>query len=238
MLHGERPARIVLCTQDDALALRLTAMLGRWAAAHCVETAVQQSGSLPAQGPELLFIDADTIPGGGPRRPDALAGTGLVVVSRRSRQAISAYRWHAAAFLAPDTSRQELGRAMDQCFSAWRCGLQWLDLPARRERVRLPLCQVAYAEAAGRESILRLTNGGSVQVSVPIKKLEEDLPGPPFFRCQKAFIVHLSEVGSFAGGRLNMAVDGRSISVSRQQASLLRQALKEWREEETLCTSR
>ena len=61
---------------------------------------------------------------------------------------------------------------------------------------------------------------------------------PPFFRCQKAFIVHLSGVGSFAGGRLNMAVDGRRISVSRQQASLLRQALKEWREEETLCTSR
>ena len=232
------PARLALCTGSDALAERFGLLLAHWAAEQSVALALARCTGLPGPGWDLVFLDADTaaVEGAGPERPPELAGAALVVISRRPRRAIAAHRWHAAAFLTPAAGCTELRRAMDNCFAAWRCGLQWLDLPARRERVRLPLCQLRYAEACGRESSLFCT-GGCIQVSVPLKKLEEQLPRPPFFRCQKAFLVHLPAAESFAGGVGTMAGDGRQISVSRQQAAPLRQALAQWREEETTCIS-
>ena len=234
-MNGGHPARLLLCTGSAQLAGRLTALLDRWAAGCCVKIAVETAPALPAAAPDLLFLDADTVEVDGPERPAALEGAGLIVLSARPRSAIAACRWHAEAFLPAMPDGAALERAMDGCFQAWCGGLQWLDLPARRERVRLPLCQLRYAEASGRETELYCT-GGCIRASVSLKELEALLPNPPFFRCQKAFLVHLSAAEALAGGVLTMA-DGREISVSRRQLAPLREALAAWREEGTVCAS-
>lgn len=235
---GKHPARLMVCTRNHSLAASLSAQLTHWAADCCVDMALEVSDALPETAPDLLFLDTDTVEAAGPQRPEALAAAELVVISRRPRHAVGACRWHAAAFLPSDTGAERLRHAMDRCFAAWRGGLQWLDLPARRERVRLPLCQLRYAEAQGRETGL-FCAGGYIQVSVSLKKLEMELPNPPFFRCQKAFLVHLSAISEFSGGMLTMQGDGRTITVSRQQLAPLRQALAEWRKgEEPACASR
>lgn len=233
----EDTVQLLLCTRNEELAGRLRRLLEHWAQENCVRAAVTVSPALPGAAPDLLFLDGDTAEALPPERPAALGRAGVVVVSRGAGRAIAACRWHASAYLPPRPTRRELQRAMDGCFAAWRGGLQWLDLPARRDRVRLPLCQLRYAEACGREVSLFCT-GGCIQASVPLKKLEEQLPSPPFFRCQKGFLVHLAAVGSLGGGVLTMAEDGRQITVSRQQIGPLREALARWREEEELCISR
>lgn len=179
----------------------------------------------------MLFLDVDGTSVLAPERPETLSHTAIIVISARPERAIQAHRWHAVAFLPPDASPAQVRRAMDSCFAAWRGGIQWLSLPTRRDRIRLPLCQLQYAEASGHETRLYYCTGGCVQVSLPIKKLEEMLPSPPFFRCQKAFVVHLSSIAAFSGGQLTMNGDERQISVSRQQIAPLRQALKRWRGE-------
>ena len=234
-MPGLHPARLLLCTRSQPLADRLGALVRHWAADSCVDIALTVAGALPAEAPDLLFLDGELLSPERGERPEALAETALVVLSGRSDQAVWACRWHAAAFLSAEPAAEELRRAMDGCFPAWRGGLQWLDLPARRERVRLPLCQLRYAEARGRETDLFCT-GGCIQVSVPLKKLEEELPSPPFFRCQKGFLVHLSAVENFSGGQLTMG-GGETISVSRQQAAPLRRALARWREGGAVCGS-
>lgn len=235
---GERPARLMLCTRNHSLAASFSTKLSHWAADCCVDIVLEVSGVLPESAPDLLFLDTDTVEATGSQRPESLMAAELVVISRRPRHAVGACRWHAAAFLPSDADAERFRQAMDRCFAAWRSGLQWLDLPARRERVCLPLCQLRYAEAQGRETGLFCT-GGYIQVSVSLKKLEMELPNPPFFRCQKAFLVHLSAISEFTGGTLTMRGDGRSITVSRQQLAPLRQALAEWKKgEEPACESR
>lgn len=233
-MEGKYPVQIVLCTQNQALGECFSAMISHWAVEQCVDVELHIAGTIPSTGPDILVLDVDGSAFPEPERPEALAGTAIMVLSDSPERAIEAHRWHAAAFLPPQVSAEQLRRAMDSCFSAWRGGLQWLQLPTRRDRVSLPLCQLRYAEASGHETSLYCA-GGCIQVSIPIKKLEAELPSPPFFRCQKAFLVHLSSIADFSAGQLTMKGDGRQISVGRQQIALLRQALKRWREEENGC---
>lgn len=237
-MQAENPVQMVLCTQDPALGSSFSAAVAHWAAEQCVAAELHQAAALPGAGPDVLFLDVDSAGLRGPERPKALARTALIAISACPGRAIEAHRWHAAAFLPPNAAPEQLRRAMDSCFAAWRGGLQWLDLSTRRDRVHLPLCQLRYAEARGRESSLYCAGGFTIQVGVPIKKLEQTLPSPPFFRCQKAFVIHLSGVAGFAAGQLTMKEDGRQISVSRQRIAPLRQALRRWQEDGTKCVSR
>ena len=56
----------------------------------------------------------------------------------------------------------------------------------------------------------------------PLGKVAEQLPEPPFVRCQKSFIVHLGAVRHISGGLLQMN-DGQSISISRPLLSQVRE---------------
>lgn len=235
-MQGNHRVQMVLCTRDPALEASFPAAVCHWRVEQCVDADLRSAPQLPGTGPDVLFLDVDSAGPLEPERPEALARTAIVVLSASPERAIQAHRWHAAAFLPPDAAPARVRRAMDSCFAAWRGGLQWLSLPTRRDTVRLPLCQLRYAEASGHETKLCCA-GGWVQVNAPIKKLEETLPSPPFFRCQKAFVVHLSSIADFSAGQLTMKGDGRRISVSRQQVAPLRQALKRWREEGKGCAS-
>lgn len=236
-MQGKNPVQIVLCTQNPVLQASFSAVISHWAVEQCVDVELHTAGMMPETGPDVLFLDVDGVAFPEPERPEALARTAIMAISARRERAIEAHRWHAAAFLPPQVSLNQLRRAMDSCFPSWRDGLQRIKLPTRRDRVSLPLCRLWYAEASGHETSLYCASG-CIQVSIPIKKLEAELPSPPFFRCQKAFLVHLSSIADFSAGQLTMKGDGRQISVSRQQIAPLRQALKHWREEEKGCTSR
>ncbi|MBR0311050.1 MAG: LytTR family transcriptional regulator DNA-binding domain-containing protein, partial [Oscillospiraceae bacterium] len=96
----------------------------------------------------------------------------------------------------------------------------------RRELVRLPLCQLRYAEADGRETLLYCT-GGVMRVSMSLGKTAEQLPSPPFLRCQKSFLVHTGAISELSGGNVVMS-DGRSIPMTRDRSRELAKTVAAW----------
>ena len=211
--------------------------LSLWAEARCVRFRFQTwqgtETSRPDPAPSILFLYLRSGSGSLNQAPawleDILFSCAVVIMSEDQIQAIQAYQWHPAACLSAGFTYVELCRAMDRCFRFWRQGLEWLDLPFQWDRVRVPLSQVHYAEGQGRDTILHCT-GGEIRVSVPLSKLEPELPAPPFFRCQKSFIVHPDAVERMGGGDLIMK-DRMAISVSRNRKNEVRQMLEQWRKD-------
>lgn len=219
--------RFRIATLDRDLEARLIQHLDRWAQSVCVRCIVTGDQAEEPEKPQILFWDGDDRSSAIPAEENAEDGPVLILISRSHTLAIEMYRYHPVGFLPWSFTAETLKRTMDQCFSVWKTGLKWLDLPSRRDRVRLPLCQLRCVEADGRECILHCS-GGQIRASVTLGKLVEELPSPPFFRCQKSFVVHLDAVEKLVGGELILAEDRRAISVGRKQSAQLQKLLAEW----------
>ena len=207
------PVKIAVRTRNGSLADRLELMLRHWADAACVLSA--RVGD--AESADILFWDADTCP------PPESARPALVAISDDESRAIGAYQWRPAAFLKPCLCAADLRSAMARCFPAWRDALNWLNLPGSR----LPMGGIQYIEASGRESAVCCDNA-SFTVPVPMGELARQLPEPPFFRCQRSFIIHMSAVRDVSDSNLITASDRRLIPVSRKRLEAFRKALERW----------
>ncbi|MBQ6207837.1 MAG: LytTR family transcriptional regulator [Oscillospiraceae bacterium] len=212
-----KPVKIAVRTHNGSLADRLERMLCHWADAACVLTA----HILDGENGDILFWDADTCP-----PPDSPCPA-LVVISDDESRAIGAYQRHPAAFLKSRLTAADFRSAMARCFPAWRDALNWLSLSNGRELFRLPMGGIQYVEASGRESAVYCENA-SFTVPAPMGKLAQQLPEPPFFRCQRSFIVHMSAVRDISEGTLITSGDRRLIPVSRKRMDEFRKALQHW----------
>ncbi len=224
------PVLITVGVGSGALAEALHRKLRLWSEALCVNCVVTDwdRGTPPPPVPSVLFLEPEET--GRPEWLGSLPPTcAVMILSGDERQAIQAYQWHPVSCMEPDMSYRKLCDALDRCFLSWRQGLAWLDLPFRWDRVRVPLCQIRYAEGRGRDTILHCT-GGLIRVSVPLSRLEEELPAPPFLRCQKSFIIHPDGVEKQADGELIMK-DRQAVSVSRDRKKTVRLLLERWRSE-------
>lgn len=146
------------------------------------------------------------------------------MISDDESQAISAYQYHPDAFLKSGFRAADFRAAMERCFPAWREAMRWLTLSDRRE---LPMGGIQYIEASGHESAAHCSNA-VFTLSAPMGKLLEQLPNPPFFRCQRSFIVHLSAVRMAPDGNLIAGRERRVIPVSRKLADAVRDAWERW----------
>lgn len=224
-MADELSIRIGICTADQALGQALCRVLEGWAQVVCANLDLALWTSAAQAEPAdcaLLLLDLDE--GDAAFRLAARArerGQGLVLLSQDEGQAIGAYRCHPDAFLCKPLKADKLRQALKRTAHLWQQGLRRLDLPYYRSRIQLPLCQIYYAEAQGRHTILHGTSG-PVEINQPLGKVAEQLPEPPFVRCQKSFIVHLGAVRHISGGLLQMN-DGQSISISRPLLSQVRE---------------
>ena len=225
---------VAVVTRERTVGEELCRLLSLWSEAQCVRLRDSVWSELTDEDPEpcpsILFLDLQPAAGSPALPPGRLeelsSSCAVVILSDDEDEAIRAYHWHPVACLEPGFTYGELCRAMDRCFRFWRQGLQWLDLPCQWDRVRVPLSQLRYAEGRGRDTILHCT-GGEIRVSVPLSKLEAELPAPPFFRCQKSFIVHPDAVEKLTGGELIMR-DRLAIAVSRSRKKEIQRLLEQW----------
>ena len=216
-----KAVKFAVRTRDGELAERFKRMLCHWKDTVCV-LMEPVAAELPA---DILFLDVDTCPL--PERAQPDFPPALVTISDDASRAIAAYQCHPAAFLRSRPTAADFRAVMRRCFSVWRGGLRWLSLSGSRESAKVPMGRIQYVEASGRESVIRC--GDAVySAPTPIGKLAEQLPNPPFFRCQRSFMIHLSAVGAVSNDGLITAKDGRAIPVSRKCAADFRQTLEHW----------
>lgn len=235
-MHVKDQVNISVYARDAGLHAALSAGLAHWAKDVCVNLELRDWDGVLRQDDEaeenVLLLDVESLGEQWLERLRAVpAHSALILVTDDPVMAIQSYCCHPTGLLQRRCAYPALKAAMNQCFSAWRQGLQWLDLPAQRERIHLPVSQVWYAEAEGRNSILS-GPWGSMRASIALGKLEEVLPSPPFVRCQKGFLIHLGAVEKLVGGELIMSGDRRAVAVGRQQMGKVRRLLKQWRDEE------
>ena len=216
-MEAVKPVKIAVSVRDGSLTDRLERMLRHWSEALCVLTARVRD----AQNADIFFLDADAC------APPENAFPALVMISDDEARAIDAYQYHPAAFLKPGFTAADFRDAMSRCFPAWREALNWLRFPGGREPSKLPMGGIRYVEASGRESTV-YCDEAAFTVPVPMGKLVRELPDPPFFRCQRSFIVHMSAVLTVSDGNLVMAQDRRLIPVSRKRADEFREVLARW----------
>ncbi len=227
--------RIAAYINDEKIAGRVKSLLHAWAQEIGVDLQlVLEKGvlsALNAEGCALFLVDSAGLDRKDIRclqmmhakHPDC----GLVLLADDDRTAIDVYPCHPNALVPKPVTYSGLDAAMERCFGYWQKGLRWLDLPAQHRRVRIPLYQLYYAEAAGRSSILYRAGGG-LQVNCSLSVLEAQLPQPPFLRVQKSFVVHLGAIRRISGGELIMCND-RVISVARSKLRQVQEALASYR---------
>ncbi len=219
-------AQITIFTDDAHLFARLSRALVLWQESLCLRCRVARGGMAKADDAgdarALWLLDMALAPERLPAPDDKRV---VVALAGDDRQALRAYRWHPAALLSPDFDWNDLCRALERCFDAWQLALSVLPPGCGG----LPLCLLAYVEAAGRKSLLH-TRADTLLVPVPFGALVEQLSAPPFFRCQRSYLVNLAGVEAIRGGKLLLR-GGAELPVSRAAVEPLRRALDAWRQE-------
>ena len=222
------PVRVTICTASEELAERLRRRLLCWACAECVALSAERTERVSFQGTgpaRLLILDMDSVvlP---ELTPPGREKAGLIVISRDAGRAIHSYRWHPSAFLKPDFDDRRLADALNACEQNWRCGRLGLESPYRRRPFRLPLGRVRYVEAAAHYCLF---NQGkqSVRLRFSVDELEKLLPGPPFARCHRSYLVHLGAVESMTYTAVKLR-GGTVLPLGRTYVPSLRSALQVW----------
>lgn len=230
-MEDEKRIRLGVCTPDGAVCRRLSQLARLWGQEMCVRLDIYEAQAGSLGDADLLFFEAEEretpVEQWAAGRRTAGHFPALIALVGNSRQAIASYRCHPNALLQRETDYAGLAAALDRCFPVWSPGMIWLDLLYQRERVRVPLCQVQYVEAQGRNTLLQCA-GGMIEVNKPLGQLAELLPQPPFLRCQKSFLVRMSAVAQIQNGMLVMS-GGQEIPVSRKQLQEVRQKLELWK---------
>lgn len=211
-------------TADRALAEELAGLLARWAVGLCVQYALDPWPGGDAGG--ILFLDGDGCPAAEAARLAARGELAVIYMSRDPNAVLTMYEHHFTSFLPRPVTAEGLNTVMGHCFSYWRQGLRWLEAPFRRDVVRVPLCRLRCVEAAGREIVLHCA-GGQLRCSLSLGKLVDGLPMPPFFQCQRSYIIHLGAVEELRDGAVTLSGESLRISVSRRQLLPLQAALRE-----------
>lgn len=230
-MENEKRIRLGICTPDGPVYRRLGQLAELWGQEMCIRLDIYPAQADSPGDADLLFFEA----GEGEAAVDQWAAgrraashfPALIALVENSRQAIASYRCHPNALLQRETDYAGLAAALDRCFPVWSPGMIWLDLLYQRERVRVPLCQVQYVEAQGRNTRLQCA-GGMIEVNKPLGQLAELLPQPPFLRCQKSLLVRMSAVAQIQSGMLVMS-GGQEIPVSRKQVQEVRQKVELWK---------
>ena len=216
-----------VCTASEEMAARLIGMLRRWACAECVVLSAERTNvvSFGDDGFQLLILDLDSVE---PTEKMQMrhADTGLILISGDAGRAIRSYRWHPSAFLKPDFDQNRFADAMNACERYLLRGRLGLESPSKRRTFRLPLGRIRYVEAAKHYCLF---NQGktSIRLRYSVDETEKLLPGPPFIRCHRSYIVHLGSVTGMTYTAVTLR-GGVSIPLGRTYVQSVRTALQAW----------
>ena len=198
---------IHMSTSEEAGSLARMLRLWTWSTCADMETELWSPG---AAAPAVLFWDLDTqLPP--PQLPDD--SSALLVCSSNAQAAIHSYSHHPDGFLHKPIRQRDLHAALRRCAKVWWDSLERLEILSDRLRVRLPLCDLVWAEGARRGCLVH-SSQECIADQETLSTLAQRLPSELFLRCQRSFLVNLTHVQSLDGQGLHMS-DGTVIPLSR-----------------------
>lgn len=213
---------IDICSRDMGFLQSCRSVLEAWSGFVCVDIDVSQYErwedlpDTPGIDRNMLFLDAENVDlSQNQERLEitrACYGT-LFVCSQDSRKAIAMYRLRPTAFLSRPFSAASLDQAMSRCVPLWQTGLQNLELTENRSRLKIPMCDILWAEALGRSCMLHCLCR-DMQIGESMNELAAQLPGDVFIRCQRSYLVNLHHVKE-ADGKFVYMSNGEAISIGR-----------------------
>lgn len=199
---------IHMSTSEEAGSLARMLRLWTWSTCADMETELWSPG---ASGPAIVIWDLDA--GLPPSGMVSSASTALLACSSRPQAAIDSYSLHPDGFLQKPIQQKDLFTALRRCARLWWDSLERLEITSDRCRVRLPLCDLVWAESTRRGSLVHSTQG-PIATRETLTALEERLPKELFLRCQRGFLVNLRHVRRLDSGGLHMS-DGAVVPLSR-----------------------
>lgn len=206
----------------------LAQAISRWAAVNCILLDVSPwAPDAEEDAPAILFWDLDvgTLP---PSRPTIRA---LFLCSSDPRAAISSYAIHPTGFFQTPIRTGDLYAALNSCRGLWWDQLERLEILCGRLRLRLPLCDLVWAEGARRGCLIHSTRE-CLPDREPLSALEQRLAPGLFLRCQRSFLVNLNHIRGLDSEGLLMS-DGAQIPLSRanrKAAADAYQKFLQWRD--------
>ncbi len=199
---------IHMSTSEEAGSLARMLRLWTWSTCADMETELWSPG---ASGPAIVIWDLDA--GLPPSGMVSSASTALLVCSSRTQAAIDSYSLHPDGFLQKPIQQKDLFAALRRCARLWWDSLERLEILSDRLRVRLPLCDLIWAEGARRGCLVH-SSQECIADQETLSTLAQRLPSELFLRCQRSFLVNLTHVQSLDGQGLHMS-DGTVIPLSR-----------------------
>ena len=135
--------------------------------------------------------------------------------------------WDLDAGLPPPGMVSSASTALRRCAKLWWDSLERLEILSDRLRVRLPLCDLIWAEGARRGCLVHSSQECIVNCET-LSALEARLPSGLFFRCQRSFLVNLTHVRQLDSQGLLMS-DGTLIPMNRGSRKPISEAYRQLR---------
>ncbi len=205
---------ILVHFDDPAERDALCALLRGWASLSCVAAdIVCDARAVGEKAPLLVFWDMD-----GPDQPPQVGREGaLFLCARDPRRAIESYRFHPADLLIKPVTAERLWQAMRRCARLWVSSLERLEVASGRLKLSFPMGDLLWAEGHRRGCLLHTVHD-NIPARVPLYQLEKQLPSSVFARCQRKFLVNLTQVDRIEGNALFLR-DGTKLTLSRTSKS-------------------
>ena len=102
---------------------------------------------------------------------------------------------------------------MLRCSRLWFSALMRLEVSSDRAKIGIPFRDLICVEGARRGCIIH-TSHQVIASREPLYRLEQQLPGSIFMRCQRSFVINLIHVREAVGNSLLLS-NGTEVPISR-----------------------
>ncbi|RNL42967.1 LytR/AlgR family response regulator transcription factor [Paraeggerthella hongkongensis] len=150
----------------------------------------------------------------------------VVFATSSAEFALDGYDVQAVHYLLKPLTYEKVADALDRCGKLLATTRRTIDITVNRERERVLVRDILYAEVFGNRAIVRL-HGRTIVSYTPLAQLLE-MAGESFLRCHRSYIVNMNciervdgrEFVLATGDRIPIRANGRAAVLEAYQAFL------------------